>query len=223
MKSRRRREAAGKVTRQRRHELVLITTQRNGVESSTQRDDENRSPWGSQVAQTSHYFPIPTSQPQRPAEASAPTRSISGFIAPIPNITSSVPEVPTVPQQDPFPLLDQPLDEPMLNDLPPHPPQLLPQAHHLPPHQTPSYQQHSHQPPFHQPQLRRPTPTPETVEADARSAMWHEHGETMKQIKDNVDSLLATLWARDVDPRELRGMFESLREEVGRTRERLLQ
>lgn len=58
MKSRRRREAAGKVTRQRRHELVLITTQRNGVESSTQRDDENRSPWGSQVAQTSHYFPI---------------------------------------------------------------------------------------------------------------------------------------------------------------------
>lgn len=164
-----------------------------------------------------------TSQPERPAEASAPTRSISGFIAPIPNITSSVPEVPTVPQQDPFPLLDQPLDEPMLNDLPPHPPQLLPQAHHLPSHQTPSYQQHSHQPPFHQPQLRRPTPTPETVEADARSAMWHEHGETMKQIKDNVDSLLATLWARDADPRELRGMFESLREEVGRTRERLLQ
>jgi hypothetical protein len=52
--------------------------------------------------------------------------------------------------------------------------------------------------------------------------MWHEHGETMKQIKDDVDSMLATLWARDTDPRELRGMFESLKEEVRRTRGRLL-
>jgi hypothetical protein len=44
----------------------------------------------------------------------------------------------------------------------------------------------------------------------------------MKQIKDDVDSMLATLWARDTDPRELRGMFESLTEEVRRTRGRLL-
>jgi hypothetical protein len=57
VKSRRRREAAGKVTRQRRHELVLNATQRN-VEASAQREEASRSPWASQVVQTSHYFPL---------------------------------------------------------------------------------------------------------------------------------------------------------------------
>lgn len=94
----------------------------------------------------------------------------------------------------------------MLDDLPPHPPQLLPQQRHFQPHQ---------------PQPHPPAPTPEAIEADARVTIWHEHGETMKQIRDDVDSLLATLWARDTDPRELRGMFDSLKEEVRRTRTRL--
>lgn len=67
-----------------------------------------------------------------------------------------------------------------------------------------------------------PPNNPEVTEADARAAIWQEHGETMKQIKDDIDSLLATLWARDTDPRDLHGMFANLKEEVRQTKARLL-
>lgn len=75
-----------------------------------------------------------------------------------------------------------------------------------------------------QPESQRfePPPDPVAIEADNRAAMWSEHSDTMKQIKDDVDSMLATLWARDTDPGDLRDMFATMKEEVKQTRMRLL-
>jgi hypothetical protein len=63
---------------------------------------------------------------------------------------------------------------------------------------------------------------PAASEADRRATIWSEHSEAMKQIKDDVDSMLATLWARDTDPRDLQDLFTAMKKEVKQTRLRLL-
>ncbi|KAJ9099196.1 hypothetical protein QFC21_004076 [Naganishia friedmannii] len=64
--------------------------------------------------------------------------------------------------------------------------------------------------------------TASEIETETRAAIWANHHTSLHELKESVDSLLATLWARDTDPRELEGMFEALSEEVKRTRERLI-
>jgi hypothetical protein len=82
---------------------------------------------------------------------------------------------------------------------------------------------HEPQQPEAQPQPQPEPPIdPAAIEADNRAAIWQEHSDTMKQIKDDIDSMLATLWAKDTDPRDLQGMFVTLKEEVRQTRMRLL-
>lgn len=78
------------------------------------------------------------------------------------------------------------------------------------------------QPSHPEPERIEPPPDPVAIEADNRAAMWSEHSDTMKQIKDDVDSMLATLWARDTDPGDLQDMFATMKEEVKQTRMRLL-
>ncbi|KAJ9116454.1 hypothetical protein QFC22_004896 [Naganishia vaughanmartiniae] len=64
--------------------------------------------------------------------------------------------------------------------------------------------------------------TASEVETESRAAIWTNHHTSLYELKESVESLLATLWARDTDPRELEAMFEALNEEVKRTKERLV-
>lgn len=64
--------------------------------------------------------------------------------------------------------------------------------------------------------------TASEIETETRAAIWATHHTSLYELKESVESLLATLWARDTDPRELQGMFDALSEEVKRTRERLV-
>jgi hypothetical protein len=64
--------------------------------------------------------------------------------------------------------------------------------------------------------------TASEIASEANAVIWAKHHTSLYELKESVESLLATLWARDTDPRELEGMFEAMREEVKRTRERLV-
>lgn len=109
--------------------------------------------------------------------------------------------IPSPTQPEPFHNLEQLDDQPMLDNFPPEQSQPEPQP---------------------EPQPGPPPVDHAAIEADNRAAIWQEHSDTMKQIKDDIDSMLATLWAKDTDPRDLQGMFATLKEEVRQTRMRLL-
>lgn len=224
-KSRRRREAAGKMPRRRRLEVAAIG---NGMMTGLDGQSQQNQPlWSSQGVQSSILGTSTNGYSAREClrGGSSYTKLTLSILSEIPsgvplhspipqNITTSTNAFSTISgtdvthatlngasissanESEPFDNMEPLGNQPMPEDMP-----------------SPSNPE---------PQQPGPPVDPAATEADNRAAIWQEHGDTIKQIKDDIDSMLATLWAKDTDPRDLQNMFATLKEEVKQTRMRLL-